>query len=101
MPKPPQPTPLPQATKPDAVTSVGIMDLLKQDHVCRMIARNFPELRLILIEIQLGITNETNRDEVGPTILALKKIHDTLLLFQARGQVIISAEAAEDARKNK
>lgn len=89
------PQPQPQS-KPSSGLSVpaspGMSLLLGDSSLCKAVFRNFPDFQKILLQIQLDITNETNRDDVGPTILALKQIHDILLLFKTKGAVIVSAE---------
>lgn len=69
--------------------------LLEDPSICKMIARNHADLKSILTQTQLDIVNEGNRDTVGPTILGLKHIQDVLLLFKAKGDVLISAENKE------
>ena len=71
--------------------------LLNKPHLCRMVARNSPELKEILHQVMLDIANEDNRDKVGPTVLAIKNILDTFALFEAKGRVIL----AEEERRNR
>ena len=72
-------------------------NLLERGHLCRMVARNYPELKEILQQIMVDITTEENRDSIGPTILGIKHILDTFSLFEAKGKIL----AAEEERKNR
>ena len=65
------------------------MTALLQDKVlCVSLHRAFPDIQKVLLQIQLDITTPENRDAVGPTLLALKHLHDILTLFEAKGAVI-------------
>lgn len=76
-----------------AVTkTVGMDALLADPTLCKTIYRALPAIKEVIIQIQLDITNETNRDEVGPTILALKHVHDTIRLIGARGGALVKTE---------
>lgn len=76
-------------------------DLLEKPHYTMMVARNYDLLRDILLQIQLDVVTEDNRDKVGPTILGLKHVQDILLMFQAKGNVLIAEERREDNRNNR
>lgn len=76
-------------------------ELLSKEHLCRMVARNYPDLKEILVQIMLDITSEENRDSVGPTVLAVKNILDIFALFEAGGRCVLSKEAREDRTKQK
>jgi len=72
--------------------SVQMNELLQQKHTCKLVARAFPELQQILLQTQLDITTVENRDTVGPTLLGIKHIHDILLLFKTKGDLLIKQE---------
>jgi len=72
--------------------SLQMNDLLNEGHTCKVVSRAFPELQKILLQTQLDITNEDNRDKVGPTILGIKHIYDMLLVFKTKGDLLLSQE---------
>ena len=72
--------------------SVQMGELLEQPHICKGVARLFPELQQILMQTQLDITNENNRDSVGPTVLGIKHVYDILLVFKTKGDLLIKQE---------
>lgn len=81
--------------KPDTLSvphSLQMSELLEQSHVCKGVARLFPELQQIIMQVQLDITNESNRDTVGPTVLGIKHIYDILLVFKTKGDLLIKQE---------
>lgn len=80
--------------------SFAMSDMLEKPQYSMMVARNYDLLRDIMLQIQIDVVNEDNRDTVGPTILGLKHVLDILLLFQARGNLMINAERREDNRNN-
>ena len=89
----------PQANKMISVApSVQMTDLIERKHYSMMVARNYELLRDIILQTQVDIVNEGNRDTVGPTILGIKHISDILLLFKAKGDVLIAKEKREDNR---
>lgn len=72
-------------------------EILKDKAFCRALAVHKRSFKALLYQIQLSITTEDNRDTVGPTILALREIHD---IFE---DVIIHGEAliVEEEKKTK
>lgn len=75
--------------------TVGMTDLLNRPDVVAALHRSFPAIQAVLLQIQLDVTSETNRDTVGPTILALKHVHDVLSLFDAKGRVLVSDQSTK------
>ena len=85
-------------SKPESLSvppSQQMVELLEQPHISKGIARIFPELQKILLQTQLDVTTEQNRDSVGPTILGIKHIHDVLLVFKTKGDLLIKQEPKE------
>lgn len=72
--------------------SLQMADLLEQPHICKGVSRLFPEIQKILMQIQLDVTTEENRDSVGPTILGIKHVHDIFSVFKAKGDLLIKQE---------
>ena len=72
--------------------TVGMTDLLNNETRCKVVARNYNDLRDIIMQIQLDVTDKTNRDDVGPTILALKHVIDIFSLFKAKGDLLLKDE---------
>ena len=95
MPKPPNPL---QPSNLLVEPTIGLLSLLAKPHVCKSVARNYEDLRDILLQIQLDVVTDTNKDEIGSVIFALKRVHDALILFQSKGLEIIDAEKREDAK---
>ena len=93
---------MPQELKELSVPpSVQMLELLEEGHICKTVSRAFPDLQKILFQIQLDITNEENRDKIGPTILGLKHVHEMLLVFRAKGDLLIKQENQKDAKASK
>lgn len=90
-----------EATKLSVPPSVQMQELLEQPHICKNVARIFPELKEIFIQTQLDITNEGNRDSVGATILGIKNILDVLLVFKTKGDLLIKQEPKTNAKNSK
>jgi len=80
------------ATKLSVPETVGMKELLEDSSLCKSIARIKDGIKNIICQVQLDIANEDNRDTVGPTIVALKNFQDILLLFAAKGGVLIANE---------
>jgi hypothetical protein len=78
--------------KPSIDLTVHLEFLLSDDALCKRIAVTHPDIDKIFTEVQRAACNESNRDNVGPTILALKQISDVLLLFKAKGDVLNSSK---------
>ena len=72
--------------------TAAMTQLLSDKNICSAVHRVFPDIQRILFQIQLDITTSANRDEIGPTILGLRHVHDILALFEAKGAAIQSQE---------
>ena len=72
--------------------SVHMMELINDSAIAKNISTIYPTLREILFQIGIDITNEENRDKVGPTILAIGHVLDVLTVFAAQGEKLISQE---------
>ena len=74
---------------PNSVPSSAAMVKLLSDRVTSIaLHRAFPDIQRVLLQIQLDITTPENRDLVGPTLLALRHVHDIFQLSEAKGAVI-------------
>ena len=73
-------------------TTVGMSELLNDPVICKNFFRSAESLKQVICQVQLDIANEENRDTVGPTIVALKNFLDILLLFAAKGALLIKEE---------
>ena len=60
-------------------------------------SRNKQDLKEILIQIQLDLTTETNKADLGHTIFALKQIHDIFDSVILYGDALI--EKSEKKKK--
>jgi hypothetical protein len=72
-------------------------DLLADVTLCKNIATFHADLQQILTQIQLDLVTEQNRDIIGPTILGLKHVQDILLLFKAKGDVLVNQQNKANA----
>jgi hypothetical protein len=72
--------------------SAQMVELLEQPHLCKAVARLYPELREILLQTQLDITNTSNVASVGPALLGIKHVLDVLLVFRTKGELLIKQE---------
>lgn len=66
--------------------------LLGESSICKRMAVVAPDIRAIFFQTVLDITNEGNRDTVGPTVLAAKNLLDVLELFASRGEQLLNSE---------
>ncbi len=82
--------------------SAHMTELLNNDVVARSIALSFKDIQLVLVQTAIDITNEGNVATIAPNLLGIKNVQDMLLLFKAKGDVIIEKENKEnkqDAQK--
>lgn len=79
--------------------SIHMEKLLQDGTLCKNVATFGEDLSRILSQIQTDICTEENRDIIGPTVLALKHVQDTLLLFSAKGNEIIKKENQSNAER--
>lgn len=79
-------------SNPSIETSASMLALLDNSGLCRSIAVNGEHYREILAQVQLDAVTENNMNSIGSVMLALKKIQETILLFESKGRAIISQE---------
>jgi hypothetical protein len=79
-------------SKPSIETSASMLTLLDNPGLCQSIAINGEHFREILAQVQLDAVTADNMDSIGPVILALKKIQETILLFESKGKALIAQE---------
>jgi hypothetical protein len=77
--------------------SVHMTDLLADGTLCKNIATFHSDLQRILVQTQLDVVTEQNRDTVGPTLLGLKHVQDILLLFKAKGDLLLNQQTKANA----
>lgn len=72
--------------------SIHMTNLLSDGTLCKNIATFHQDLQQVLLQIQLDVVSEGNRDIVGPTLLGLKHVQDILLLFKSKGDMLLAKE---------
>lgn len=83
MPKPS----LPSELKPSPLSvplSIHMSALLADRRTLRAIRDAYPEIDKVLSQIQKDVVNESNRENVGYDMLALKRVQDVLLAFKTK-----------------
>jgi aldehyde:ferredoxin oxidoreductase len=79
-------------SEPSVEFSASMLTLLDNVGLCHSIAVNGEHYREILTQVQLDAVTEDNMNAIGPTILALKKIQETILMFESKGKALIAQE---------
>lgn len=72
--------------------TVGLTCLLGNSGLCKVIFRNKREFDELFNQIMMDHVSEENVADAGPTVLAMKKIKDTFMLFASKGQEIVRTE---------
>lgn len=72
--------------------TVSLTCLLNNDGLCKTIFRSKREFDDLFNQIMMDHVNESNVAEAGPTVLAMKKIKDTFMLFASRGKELVKTE---------
>ncbi len=72
--------------------TVGLTCLLNNDGLCKVVFRNKREFDEMFNQIMMDHVNEHNVADAGPTVLAMKKIKDTFMLFASKGQELVRTE---------
>lgn len=91
MPKPS----LPSELKPSTLSvplSIHMSAMMADRRTLRAVKDAYPEIERILLQIQKDVVNEENRDNVGPDMLALKRVQDVFLAFKAKADHDLSTE---------
>lgn len=73
-------------------STVGMTCLLGNSGLCKVIFRNKRELDDLFNQIMMDHVNESNVSDAGATVLAMKKIKDTFMLFASKGQELVRTE---------
>jgi len=78
--------------------SPQMLALISDTSLCKRFAAVFPDLEKVMLQTMLDVTSEGNRDDVGPTILAMKNIYDIFFVIKTRGEAILETERKNDAK---
>lgn len=81
--------------------TVHVQELLNDPVLTRSIAMSHKDVERVLIQAALDTVSEGNVETVAPTLLGIKHVQDILLLFKAKGDVIISKENKQNASTSK
>lgn len=72
--------------------TVGLTSLLGNSGLCKTIYRSKREFDDLFNQIMMDHVNESNVADAGATVLAMKKIKDTFMLFASKGQALVQSE---------
>lgn len=77
--------------------SIHMTNLLADGTLCKNIATFYRDIHQVLVQIQLDVVSEANRDTIGPTLLGLKHVQDIFLLFKSKGDMLLTKENKANA----
>ena len=84
------------ANSPLSVTQTEAMKALMADsQFCKEIARGEASFMQMIDQAQRDLVKESNFQEVGAVVLAMKKIQDQILVIATKGRVLIK-ESTKD-----
>jgi hypothetical protein len=72
--------------------TVQLDQMIQDPRYTSIIGPSYNTIKEILNEVQRAICNENNLDKIAPTVLAIKNIDDTMLLFKSAYEVRKSQE---------
>lgn len=75
--------------------TAGLQVLLDDPAFTKRIAAGAPEIKALMSQIQRDHVTEENQTTCGPMIFALKRLHDTVSLFEAQGNLALLKERSE------
>lgn len=78
--------------------TVGLTCLLGNTGLCKSIYRAKREFDDLFNQILMDHVSEANVADAGATVLAMKKIKDTFMLFASKGQELVSQENRADSK---
>lgn len=78
--------------KPSLPITAGLSELIGNTNLCKKLDSVAPEIDLVLAQIQLDHVTPENRDDCGPTLLALQLVRDAFFLFTTKGRAVMKAE---------
>lgn len=80
--------------RPILPVTLGLKELLENPNLCKKIDGVSEEIDLVLAQIQLDHVTVANRDDCGPTLLALQLVRDAFFLFSTKGRAVMKTEQA-------
>lgn len=99
MKKVPTPNPTVITTPPSLNITVGLKRLLDNEAFVKKITVAAPEFEELLAQIQRDVVSEGNMSSIGPMCYALKEVQEAIILFSARGEVILGAETRASQKR--
>lgn len=75
------------------VTS-GLLQLLENPRLCKKLDGVSEDIDIVLAQVQLDHVTVANRDDCGPTLLALQLVRDAFFLFSTKGRAVMKQEQA-------
>ena len=80
--------------RPALPITAGLAELVGNTNLCKKLDSVAPEIDQVLAQIQLDHVTPENRDDCGPTLLALQLVRDAFFLFTTKGRAVMKAEQA-------
>jgi hypothetical protein len=80
--------------RPALPITAGVSQLVGDASLCKKLDAVAPEIDLVLAQIQLDHVTPENRDNCGPTLLALQLVRDAFFLFTTKGRAVMKTEQA-------
>jgi hypothetical protein len=78
--------------RPALPITAGVSQLVGDTNLCKKLDAVAPEIDLVLAQIQLDHVTPENRDNCGPTLLALQLVRDAFFLFTTKGRAVMKSE---------
>lgn len=83
--------------KPSAELTLHVGELLEDNLITRSIAVSHPQIERVLIQTAIDLVTQGNVADIGPALLGIKLIQDTMLLFKTKGNIILESEKQKNA----
>jgi hypothetical protein len=82
--------------RPALPITAGVSQLVGDTSLCKKLDAVAPEIDLVLAQIQLDHVTPENRDNCGPTLLALQLVRDAFFLFTTKGRAVMKSEQSAE-----
>lgn len=80
--------------RPFIPITLGLKDLLDDTALCKRLDSVGPDIDRVIAQVQLDHVTPANRDDCGPTLLALQLVRDAFYLFTTKGRATMKQEQA-------
>lgn len=79
-----------------------LLEVIESDpQLAVMLVKNQDGFRKLLLQIQLELVTEENKDTLGHTMFAVKEIYDIFDMVIAKGEALIQESQKKEQKKGK